>query len=124
MVFIVEFVVAQPLAGRRVGVEAEFGRKLGAAGAMADHAGVRAQAGQEAQRVDHQRFTGTGFARNNGHARPKLQLGGTDNSKILDRKMFEHGWQLVGPGKASMCAGQVNAEGASRRRIATHCLKT
>ncbi len=60
--FVVQLVVGQPLARGLQLVQRELGRKLGARGAVADHAAVGAQAGQEAQRVDHQRLAGAGLA--------------------------------------------------------------
>ncbi len=48
LLLVVELVVAQPAACRGVVFQTEFGRQLGAAGAVADHAGVGAQAGQKA----------------------------------------------------------------------------
>ena len=59
--FVVQLVVAQPLTGRGVGQRREFGRELGACGAVADHAAVGAQPGQKAQRVHHQRLARAGF---------------------------------------------------------------
>jgi hypothetical protein len=91
LVLVVEFVVAQPLPGRGLFIQRELGGQFGAGGAVADHAAVGAQAGQEAQRVHHQRLAGAGLARNHGHARPELQFGGADNCKILDREVSEHG---------------------------------
>ncbi|KAG1583915.1 hypothetical protein G6F46_015045 [Rhizopus delemar] len=62
LIFIVQLVVGQPLARGLQLVQRELGGKLGAGRAMADHAAVGAQAGQEAQRVDHQRLAGAGLA--------------------------------------------------------------
>ncbi len=83
--FVVQLVVAQPLAGRRIGRRREFGRELGTGGAVADHAAVGAQPGQEAQRVHHQRLARAGFTRDHGHAGAEFQLGGADDREILDR---------------------------------------
>ncbi len=114
LLLVVELVVPQPAACGGLVVEVEFGRKLGPAGAVADHAAVGAQPGQEAQGVDHQRFAGAGFAGNHGHAWPELQFGGADNGEILDREMSEHGRQCVWPRKASMCMRRVNPGRAFR----------
>ncbi|MNV03625.1 hypothetical protein D3C71_939020 [compost metagenome] len=62
LVLVVQFVLAQPAPRRGVLRGREFGRELGARGAVADHAAVGAQAGQEAQGVDHQRLACAGLA--------------------------------------------------------------
>src|SRR3546814_3486497 len=56
--FRAEFLLAKPLPRRVGGGQVEFGVQLSAPGAVADHAAVRALAGQEAQRVDQQRLAG------------------------------------------------------------------
>ena len=78
----------------RVG-QVEFGRQLGAFGAMAHHAGVGAGAGQEEQGVDQQRLAGAGFAGNHGQARVESQFGGADDGEILDGQVGEHGAAIV-----------------------------
>ena len=62
LLLVVQLVVGQPLACSLQLLQRKLGRKLGARGAVADHAAVGAQAGQEAQRVDHQRLAGAGLA--------------------------------------------------------------
>lgn len=62
LVLVVQLVVGQPLAGGLQLLQRELGGKLGACGTMADHAAVSAQAGQEAQCVDHQRLAGASLA--------------------------------------------------------------
>ena len=88
---IVELLLAQPGQRRGRAVERELGVQLGALGAVADHAAVGAQPGQEAQRVDDQRLAGAGFAGHDGEPRPELELGGGDDGEILDRQTLEHG---------------------------------
>lgn len=97
---VVEFVVRQPGQARVLGRQLEFGRQLGAVGAVADHAAVGAQPGQEAQRVHHQRLAGAGFAGNHGHARPEFQFGGADDGEILDGEVSEHGIECERFGEA------------------------
>src|SRR5690606_40778914 len=82
--------LAQPR--RRGGgvVEAELGRELGAVGAVADHAAVRAQAGEEPQRVHQQRLAGAGFTRDHGHARAELEFGAGDHGEVTDGEAQEH----------------------------------
>ena len=79
---VVEFVVAQPGGGRGI-VEVEFGGQFGALGAMAHHAAVGAQAGEEAQRIDQQRLAGAGFAGNHGHARAESSSAARTTAKSL-----------------------------------------
>ncbi|MNI65214.1 hypothetical protein D3C73_1207070 [compost metagenome] len=62
LVVIVQLVAGQPLAGGLQLVQCELGRQFGPGRAVADHAAVGAQAGQEAQRVDHQRLARAGLA--------------------------------------------------------------
>lgn len=81
---VIELVVGQPGQAGVLGRQLEFGRQLGAVGAVADHAAIGAQAGQKAQRIHHQRLAGAGFARDHGHARPEFEFGGADNGEILD----------------------------------------
>jgi hypothetical protein len=55
---LVELVVGEPGARFRAIVQCEFRRKLGALGAVADHRGIGARAGQAQQGVHQQRFAG------------------------------------------------------------------
>ena len=59
---VIQFLLAQPGAGLGQGAQVEFGRHLGAFGAMADHPGIAATAGQQHQGIDQQRLAGTGLA--------------------------------------------------------------
>ena len=88
---LVEFVVAQPVASGGIARQVEVGRQLGALAAMADHAAVGAQPGQEAQRIDQQRLAGAGLAGDHGHARTELQFGGADDGEVLEGEVAEHG---------------------------------
>ncbi len=87
---IVELGFAQPR--QRVGrvVERELGDQLGARGAVADHAAVGAQPGQEAEGVDQQRLAGAGLAGNHGEAGPEFQFGDGDDGEVADGQAGQH----------------------------------
>src|SRR5690606_16415550 len=87
---LVELGLAQPRQRRGRVVEPELGRQLGAVGAVADHAAVRAQAGQEPQRVHQQRLAGAGFTRDHGHARAELEFGAGDHGEVTNGEAQEH----------------------------------
>jgi hypothetical protein len=76
----------------RVGgrAEFEFGVQFGAFGAVADHAAVGPLARQEAERIDQQRFAGTGFAGNDGQARAEFEFGRRDDGEIPDGEVGQH----------------------------------
>src|SRR3546814_1312887 len=88
--FRAEFLLAKPLPRRVGGGQVEFGVQFRAPGAMADHAAVRALAGQEAQRVDQQRLAGAGFAGNDGQAGAEFEFGRRDDGEITDGEVGKH----------------------------------
>ena len=83
--------LAQPVQSFNAVAQVEFCVQIGALGAVADHAAVGAQAGEEAQRIDQQRFAGAGFARNDGHARAEFDLGLGDDGEVANREVRQHG---------------------------------
>ena len=87
---LIEFGLAQPRQrGGRI-AQVEQGNQLGALGAMAHHAAIGAQAGQEVEGVDQQRLAGAGFAGNNGQARAEFEFGRRDHGEILDGQVSQH----------------------------------
>src|SRR3546814_5869499 len=75
---------------------------------MADHAAVRALAGQEAQRVDQQRLAGAGFAGNDGQAGAEFEFGRRDGGEITDGEVGKHACGLCSEGGA-MTKGRQHA---------------
>src|SRR3546814_7906495 len=75
---------------------------------MADHAAVRALAGQEAQRVDQQRLAGAGFAGNDGQAGAEFEFGRRDDGEITDGEVGKHACGLCSEGGA-MTKGRQDA---------------
>ena len=103
LAILVQVVVTQPRHRGRGGGQVEVGRQFGPFAAMADHAAVGAQPGQEAQCVHQQRLAGAGLAGNDGHARAELQFGGADDGEILQGQVGEHGRIVGGQGAAGVC---------------------
>jgi len=87
---VVQFRFAQPGQRRRAIGKGEVRLQLGAPGAVAHRAGIRAGAAQEAKRVHQQRLAGTGFAGHHGQARAEFQLGMGDHGEIADGQAAQH----------------------------------
>src|SRR3546814_1668232 len=96
---------------------------------MADHAAVRALAGQEAQRVDQQRLAGAGFAGNDGQAGAEFEFGRRDDGEITDGEVGKHACGLCSEGGAMTKGRQRSEEHTSelqslmRISYAVFCLK-
>ena len=63
---------------------------------MADHRGVGAFAGQEAERIHQQRLAGAGLAGNDGHAAAEFEFGGGDDGEVADGQALQHGRDCSG----------------------------
>ena len=81
----VEFRPAQPVQRRGRVVQFEHRHEFGALGAVADHAAVRALAGQEGQRVHQQGLARARLTGDDGQPRAEIQFRGGDDGEILDR---------------------------------------
>ena len=75
--------------------QAEPGCQLGPFGAVPDHAGIGAGAGQGQQGIDQQRLAGAGFAGNHGQAVVELQFDRADHGEILEGEVLEHAWRIL-----------------------------
>ena len=81
---IVEFVLPEPGIRARGIDQLESGAQLRACGAVADHAAVRPQPGQEAECIDQERFAGAGFAGNDRQAGSEFHFGSAGNGEVTD----------------------------------------
>ena len=86
-----QFVVLQPAACRLDAGQVEFGGDFGSRLANPHHIAVGPRPERQRQRVNHDRFAGTGLAGERGEARLEVQFQAIDDDKIADGQAAQHG---------------------------------
>ena len=90
LVVIGQIVVAQPVAGVFSLCEVELGGDLRTRLADTHDIGFCPAPQRKRQGVDHDRFSGTGLARERGEAQLEIKLQRIDNHKIADNQRAQH----------------------------------
>ena len=90
-VLVLDRLLGEPGARRRIVRDGERGGDFGALGAVPDDLCTRAAAGGEQQRVHENGFTGAGFAGQDRQAGGELQFGSVDDREVANLDMQQHG---------------------------------
>ena len=109
--------IFEPGGGRGIVIEQKLGRQFRPSSALANPVGVGAVTQQQAERINQDRFSGTGLTGDRREPRVKIQREGGDDGEILNVEVTQHANWYFGRLQATLACQKAACNGRSLQAL-------